>query len=193
MKCLIVKSLVLTIAAALGAIVAFAQNPVTADSPYQVRYTANLNKGDSLVNLVNTNASNGSICVNAYAVSPNTGDLVACCSCSVGSNHLASFNVKTVLLGNTVPASGSVVVKLIASTSCNPASIPELSFGLAAWGTTVHPLPKTSAGTLVAFSTVTETAFTPSTLSAAELASLTSQCGALPSHSSCSSCQAGGQ
>ncbi len=36
---------------------AFAQNPITADSPFQVRYAANLNIGDSVVNITNTGAT----------------------------------------------------------------------------------------------------------------------------------------
>ena len=35
---------------------AFAQNPVTVDSPFQVRYASNLNVGDSVINITNSGA-----------------------------------------------------------------------------------------------------------------------------------------
>ena len=39
------------------AMVAFAQNPITADSPFQVKYAANLNLGESWINISNTGAN----------------------------------------------------------------------------------------------------------------------------------------
>ena len=41
----------------LCSVVALAQNPVSADSPFQVRYASNLPIGDSVINITNTGAS----------------------------------------------------------------------------------------------------------------------------------------
>ena len=46
------------ILAALVPVTAFAQNQITADSPFQVSYAANLNIGESYINITNT-GSNG--------------------------------------------------------------------------------------------------------------------------------------
>jgi hypothetical protein len=61
--------------------------------------------------------------------------------------------------------------------------------GIAAWGTTVHSTP--TAGVYA----TTETAFTPSTLSAGELASLGGRCASILGNGSsfgvCNSCRVG--
>ena len=46
-------------AAVATSAVAYAQNPITADSPYQIRYASNLTVGDSAVNISNTGAHGG--------------------------------------------------------------------------------------------------------------------------------------
>ena len=43
--------------AILCSMIAFSQNPITADSPFQVKYAANLASGDSVFNLTNTGAT----------------------------------------------------------------------------------------------------------------------------------------
>ncbi|MGI8992623.1 MAG: hypothetical protein ACR2I2_23970 [Bryobacteraceae bacterium] len=62
----------------LSSIAAFAQNPITVDPPFQVRYASNPIVGDSVVNITNTGASsagfsfltqNGDICVKVYTFS----------------------------------------------------------------------------------------------------------------------------
>src|SRR5256885_9139608 len=136
------------------AVVAFSQNPITADSPFQVRYASNLNIGDSVVNISNTGARGGvglqsgtaasiggSICANVYTFSPDE-QLVSCCSCPVTPNGLVSLSVKSDLVSNTLtPATPtSVVIKLLFSApvggSCATSSQAPgaLASGGVAWG-----------------------------------------------------------
>ena len=194
----------IALAVLASGVVAFAQNPITADSPFQVRYAANLALGDSVINITNTGATGGNICVNVYTFSPDEQE-VSCCSCNVTPNALVSLSVDRDLISNTLtPAHPtSVVVKLLATSggSCNAATAGSgasaLAPGLAAWGTTIHALsivgiitPATPALAL------TETAFTPATLSAAEQARITSLCGFIQANGSgfgiCNSCRLGG-
>ena len=176
------------------------QNPsasVQADSPagaFQVRYASNLTSGGSYVNLVNNGANGagqsgpgfggaaGNICVNAYTFSPDE-QLVACCSCLITPNGLASMAVDNDLLNNTLTGvrPNSVVVKLVNTaagadftrTNCNnsaalagSSNFP-LATGLTAFGTTIHP--SVTPGSFSA----TESAFLNATLSPTELASIT--------------------
>jgi len=202
-----------TLAALAFATVAFAQNPITADSPFQVRYAANLNLGESYIDITNTGANGaallgpgigaqvGNICVNVYAFDPSE-ELVSCCSCLVTPDQTVNLGVVADLTSKTltgvVPT--SVTVKLLAtlagtgSTACqnsaatSAATIAPVT-GMAAWGTTLHPTPV--AGTTA----TTETAFTPATLSAGELASITGRCAAIIGNASgfgiCTSCRSG--
>ena len=96
----------------------------------------------------------------------------------------------------------SVTVKLVATlagpggigTSCTNSAATVTTnppaCGLAAWGTTLHSTPRT--GTY----DTTESPFTPSTLSAGELASIGGRCSAILGNGSgfgvCNSCRAGG-
>src|SRR5579863_5258515 len=184
-----------TLAILAFGMVAFAQNPVSADAPFQVRYASNLALGDSVINITNTGATGGNICVSVYTFSPDEQE-VSCCSCSVTPNALVSLSVNRDLISNTLtPAHPtSVVVKLLATSggSCNAATAGSgasaLAPGMAAWGTTLHAL----GGGLA----LTETAFTPGTLSGAELARITSLCGFIQANGSgfgiCGSCKLGG-
>jgi hypothetical protein len=200
-------------AAVAFATAALAQNPITADSPFQVRYAANLNLGESYVDITNTGANGaallgpgigaqvGNICVNVYAFDPSE-ELVSCCSCLVTPDQTVNLGVVANLTSKTltgvVPT--SVTIKLLAtlagtgSTACqnsaatSAATIAPVN-GMAAWGTTLHTTPV--AGTTA----TTETAFTPASLSAGELASITGRCAAIIGNASgfgiCSSCRAG--
>jgi len=169
---------------------------------FQVRYAANLNVGDSVINITNAGTQNTTggaltnICVNVYAFSPDE-QLVSCCSCVVTPNALVSLSARTDLISNTLTPAvpNSIVVKLLASTgSCNAASVApaNLASGLLAWGTTLHALP-TSPVTYGA----TETQFAQAGISAAELARITSFCGFIQANGSgygiCKSCKLGGQ
>jgi hypothetical protein len=189
-------------------IAAFAQN--TADTPFQVRYAANLQLGESYIDIVNTGAngapaagpgfggSTGNICVNVYAIDPGE-ELISCCSCLVTPDQVVNLGVNRDLTSKTqtgvVPQ--SVTIKLLASspnasTCTNTAGtiLPgAITNGMAAWGTTLHATPV--AGGVA----TTETAFTPSTLSPGEFLSLVGRCAAIIGNSSgfgiCASCRAG--
>lgn len=181
--------------------------------PYQVRYTANLTIGDSVMNFTNTGessttslpAQNGNICVNAYAFSPDE-QLISCCSCAITPDGLGSISAANDLVSNglTPGRATSVVVKLLATsgganTTCNAAtagtSANPLANGLVAWGTTIHALPLSPQSSYRAYG-VTETRFASAQLSAAELVRVTALCGFIQINGSgygiCRSCRLGG-
>jgi hypothetical protein len=165
-----------------------------------------------------TAALNGNMCVNVYVLDPQE-ELVSCCSCPVTPDGLASLSANSDLISNTLTPAvpTSIVIKLVATlsgaggsgTSCSLAaatagstSYPIATAGLAAWGTTVHALGTSAilpaggttppAGTTLA---LTETPFTPATLSASELARLNTLCGFIESESGygiCASCRTAG-
>jgi len=176
--------------------------PGAPSDAFQVRYAANLNIGDSVINITNAGTTNAggaltNICANVYAFSPDE-QLISCCSCTVTPNALVSLSAVTDLISNTLtPARpNSIVVKMLATsgTTCNASNVPaaNLAAGMVAWGTTIHALPTTP----VTYG-VTETQFAQPGLSAAELARLTSFCGFIQANGSgfgiCRSCRLGGQ
>lgn len=201
-----------------------AQNPSTADSPFLVRYTANLHVGDSIINITNTGANGaslagpgfdpiGNICVNVYAFSPDE-QMVACCSCLITPNGLVSLSVYDSLRPNTLTGvtPNSIIVKLLAKaagtdftgTTCTgsaagrgAASGPVATAGIAAWGTTAHVPGSGATPAAKSPLEITETPFTPSTLSAGELASLENRCTHIIANGSgfgvCRGCQPGGR
>ncbi len=208
-------------ASILIAMVAFAQTDSngteggrwTADTYYQVKYAANLNVADSVFNLANTGANGasafgpaidgnlGAICANVYAFSPDE-QMIACCSCAITSNGLVSLSAQRDLISNTltpiVPTSilVKVVTTLAQGGSCTDSarrvgseSAPIVG-GLAAWGSTVHVPPASMAPIAV-----TETAFTPSTLSEPERIRLRNLCTLMAGNGSgygiCRSCRLG--
>src|SRR5579863_2989771 len=99
-----------------------------ADTPFQVRYAANLNLGESFINITNTGANGasplgpgfggatGNICVNIYALDPGE-ELISCCSCLVTPGQTANLGVIRDLTSNTLTgaAQTSVTVKLLAT------------------------------------------------------------------------------
>jgi hypothetical protein len=141
---------------------AFAQ--ITADAPFQVRYAANLNIGESYIDITNTGANgapllgpgfgaaSGNICVNVYAFDPGE-ELISCCSCLITPDQTVNLGVNRDLtvktLTGVVPT--SVTVKLLATlagsggagTSCTNSAATTTTgvAGLAAWGTTLHATP----------------------------------------------------
>ena len=190
--------------------VAFAQTNVAVDTQYQVRYIANLNLGDSVINITNTGANGaglaagttaattGAICVNVYAFSPDE-QMISCCSCAVTPNGLVSLSTRRDLVNNTLTPAvpTAIVVKLLASTpvgnSCagSAANPVALTSGMLAFGTTVHA--GAAAGSEAA---ITETQFLPASLSGGELDRLTRLCMFINANGSgfgvCSSCRLGG-
>ncbi len=159
---------------------------------FQIRYAANLPIGDSFVNITNSGAqgttASGNICVNAYTFDASE-ELISCCACEVTPNGLQSISVLNSLISNplTPAVPSSVVIKLVASVPGTGA----LAHGLLAWGTTLHALP-----TAPASYGLSETPFSNSALSAAELTHITSTCGFIQSDGSgfgiCKGCAGGG-
>ncbi len=201
------------IIAAMVTVVAFAQAQATLDTPYQVRYASNLTVGDSVINITNTGARGaglgygtsasvtGAICANVYVYDP-AEEVVACCSCPVTPNGLVSLSAQRDLIVNPLTRGNptSIVIKILATVpvggTCNNSALlagdVTLAPGMAAWGTTIHANTAAAAGTYA----VTETPFTPATLSAGERARLAYGCGAVANVGSgfgvCNSCRLGG-
>jgi hypothetical protein len=130
---------------------AFGQYAV--DDPTQVHYFSNLGVlatgavGDGFINITNTGASGGSICVNVYTFAPDEQE-ISCCTCPITANGLQSLDVDADLISNTLTPAvpTSVTVKLVATSqaSCNAAAQPALSdlaVGMRAWGTNLHAAP----------------------------------------------------
>jgi hypothetical protein len=189
--------------AIMFSLIAFAQsNPISADSPFQVKYASNLNVGDSVFNISNSGASGGNLCVSVYTFSPDEQE-ISCCSCTVTPNALVSLSAKSDLISNTLTPAvpNSIVVKLVATTggACNASVQGTRATGLLAWGTTLHalPVPVVQTDSAVQPFTVTETPFDPATLGAAEYTRITALCGFIQSNGSgfgiCRSCRLGGQ
>jgi hypothetical protein len=214
----------LTMAFVLSFVV-FAQNPITADSPFQVRYAANLNLGESWVNIVNTGAQGaqlaaipqailgrpdlwpaqvvGTICANVYIFTPDE-QMLSCCTCPVTPNQVVHLGANRDLISNPLtPVTNvtSVTIKVLGTApvggTCNAAAPGALATGLAAWGTTLH----TGAPGVTA-PQITETAFTPATLSGpgtganiGELARLSQLCTFIQANGSgfgiCRACRLG--
>ena len=204
----------LSLAILVFSIVAFAQNPITADSPFQVRYAANLNLGESYVDIINTGANGsplitpssvGNICVNVYAFDP-TEEMIACCACLVTPDQVVSLGVNKGILSNSLVPNPptSVVVKLLSTLppvavaafpvpgTCNPGTVNTAlqAKGMLAYGTTLHVLTN---GSIFG----TETPFGPATLSQSELQTLATRCSFILANGSgfgiCKTCQVGGQ
>src|SRR4051812_5987246 len=193
-------------------VVALAQ-PAAVDAPFQVRYAANLTFGESYINITNDGANGapllgpgfggavGNICANVYAFSPDE-QLISCCSCLVTPNGVVNLGVNRDLTSRTLTGviPTSVAVKLVSTlagtggsgTTCtnSAATVTTATVvpGMLAWGTTLHAAPGGGFAT-------TETAFSPATLSAGELASVGGRCASILGNGSgfgvCFSCRAG--
>ena len=177
---------------------------VFAQGSFQVGYAANLNIGDSTVQITNTGANGaalvgpgfggaaGNICANVYVFAPDE-QLISCCSTLVTPSGLVSLSVNNDLIANTVTSvqPNSLVIKVLSTgagaaftgTSCgNGAAFAgtfsyPLASGMLAWGTTLHP--GRPAGNFGVTFGVTERRFSPATLSGGELNSITSRCASI--------------
>ena len=174
---------------------------------FQVKYAANLNIGDSFVDITNTGATTSlnlanppvslNLCANLYTFDP-AEELISCCTCTITPNGLQSLSVLKSLISNplTPAIPTSVVIKIVASSgsTCNAATVTgdNLANGLLAWGTTLHQNTSTTAASY----SVTETPFSQAYLSSAELTHITTTCGFIQSNGSgfgiCKGCSAGG-
>src|SRR5262245_47459100 len=138
------------LAALLLSVAAYGQAiPGAPADAFQVRYAANLNVGDSVINITNAGTQNTAggaltnICANVYTFSPDE-QLISCCSCTVTPNALVSLSARSDLISNTLTPAvpNSIVVKLLATsgTACNASNVPtgNLAAGMRAWGTTLH-------------------------------------------------------
>jgi hypothetical protein len=179
-------------------------------------YAANLQAGESYINIGNTGYNGdsltgpgsgafGNICVNVYAFDATDEQLISCCSCLVTPNAMVSLGAKADLTSNTETGvrPTSISVKLIATlagpggtgTACtNSAESVTLATvvpGIVAWGTTLHAAP--TAGTYA----TTGTACIPAGLSAQEVASVAYRCANIVGNGStygiCPGCQGGAQ
>ncbi|MGD1090698.1 MAG: hypothetical protein ABSB35_01770 [Bryobacteraceae bacterium] len=171
-------------------------NPATANlivvnpPSYQIGYAANLNIGDSVVNISNDGSNGGfagagttgNICVNVYVMDPQEEE-IACCSCLVTPDGLYSLSAKSDLIGNSLTPAvpTSITINFIASTPgtdptgnltiCNPATAASTvalagTGGLLAWGATLEPssTPGTYGPVNVPFINGTLSNTTPSSL-----------------------------
>jgi hypothetical protein len=179
---------------------------VTTDNTFQMRYTSNLNLGDSYIDITNTGASstalqtqpvgnaqvniNGSICVNIYAFAADEQE-VSCCSCLVTPNGLYSLSVRNALLDTVLPSfhANSLLVKLISTA---PSSSTNSTTGLITQTcnpATISTTAGAQASGMLAWGTtlqaapaaaapyqVTETPFLTAALSSAELARDVTEC-----------------
>jgi hypothetical protein len=141
----------------------------------KVDYFANMNidRGkDATLRITNPGTSGGNLCANIYVFSPDQ-QLNECCSCFLSPDGLRTLSVTNDLTTNPltghIPTTG--VIKIISSSagSCDAANVTPVA-GLRAWATHLQ-----IAGPGIAIS-VTEGESQDATLSAAELASVTSNC-----------------
>lgn len=142
----------------------------------KIDYFANMNidRGkDATLRVTNPGTSGGNLCVNVYVFSPDQ-QLNECCSCFLSPDGLRTFSVTNDLTTN--PLTGHIphtgVIKMISSPAangCNAASVTPVA-AVRAWAT--H-LQISGPGPAIQ---VTEGESQDATLSAAELASVTSNC-----------------
>lgn len=204
-------SLRLVLGAALLSTAALAQLATIAPpDAVQVRYAANMNLGDSVINITNAGTNGGNdtssfICVNVYAFAQDQ-QLISCCACPMSPNDLQTLSVKGDILTNTltpgVPTGVTIMLTATDDTNqvgcdASTATGSPAAFvgGMRAWGTTLHSAP---LGAIA----LTETEFSDVTLKAGntmgtELYKMTSLCGFIESDGSgygiCNSCKQGAQ
>ena len=163
---------------------------------FQIRYAANLNIGDAYIDITNagtaidpSTGASSNLCINVYTFDTQE-ELISCCACLVTPNALQSISFQTSLINNplTPAIPSAAVVKLVATVPSTGVLAP----GMLAWGTSLHSNTSTSSSSYG----LTETPFSPSTLSRAELSHITSTCGFIQKNGSkfgiCGGCNSGG-
>ncbi len=125
---------------------------VPGSDTFQIRYTSNLNLGDSFINITNdgqsasamvanATSSTGNICVGVYFFDPNE-ELQSCCACEVTPNGLISLSVKANNTNNlTSELPNSEVVKLLAWSATSTSTATDTIFGP---GSPINPTPGAS-------------------------------------------------
>ncbi len=171
-------------------IAAYAQNPVTVDSPYQLNYATQLDRGAAILHIANDNANNRDLCVTVVVYAPNQQP-AACSSYLVGANGLVSVplslqaggllaNVSNPAAQTSLTATKSAVIDLISTVAPTGAvsclnvktSSSILAVGALAW---IERAPAVNAP----IAPPSSTAFSPATLSAAQYNRLANDCTAL--------------
>jgi hypothetical protein len=158
------KRLTLVFGTLIMSTVAFGYVVQDPNGPYSIGYAANLNIGDSEVNISNdgteggfynnntTGLGIGNICVNVFTFDPSEEE-VSCCACLVTPNALVSLSAKNDLINDVLTPAipTSLVIKLVATfpatatggayTVCNPTNGIGNGFaeGMLAWGITLEP------------------------------------------------------
>ena|SRR5579871_6856675 len=185
------KQFTLVLATLAMSAAAFAQTHIFQDGGYQIGYAANLNVGDSVINLSNDGAQGGffsakytgSICANVYVFDASEEE-IACCACQITPNGLNSLSAKSDLINNTLTPAvpSSIVIKLVATApinasatkagTCDPTQPLVPVTGLLAWGATLEP----AGGSPATYSPIA-VSFLNGQLGAGEQADLATVCG----------------
>ena len=181
------------------------------DGPYQVSFAANLNVGETYIDITNDGAlgaaaqgtgigtQSGNMCVNVYAFDQNE-EMISCCSCFITPDQTFQLGANADLTSNTVTGApvNSITIKLLASvpattgsTACANSAALVGNSGIA--GLTAVTL---ATGGMLAWRTTlhptptsgqyatTESAFLPASLSAGEEQALVQGCAAIIGHDS---------
>jgi hypothetical protein len=173
---------------------------IVVGSVFEIGYAANMNIGDSVVNLSNSGFNGGfetagNICANVYVFSEDQ-QLVSCCTCPLTPNHLKTLSVRNDLISNTltpgVPIGVTIALLASQATTCNASTAGTtpnpIVPGLVSFGATIHANPD---GTYKS----SNYPLAGATLSATELTKLTSYCGFIQANGSgygiCKSCRQG--
>jgi len=194
-----------TLAILVLSTVAFCQVSAVLDTPFQVRYAANLAVGqESWIDIINDGANGaplngpgiggnvGNICVNVYAFSQDE-EMVSCCSCYLTPDQVAHLGVFADIVNNPthpfIGGANSLTIKLLATLDGTGGTAGASGCNNSA--ANVNASGTVLVNGLVAFGTtlhvsppvdvtnplaVTETPFIPATLSSGELASLGARC-----------------
>jgi hypothetical protein len=159
----------LSIAAVLVGLAASLSAQVIDPDTFKVSYFANNGTTpDGTVRLTNVGTSGGNVCADIYVFDPMQ-ELAECCSCRITPDGLSTLSVVGDLTANTLTGVPLVTgaIKIVSSSTCS-ATTPKPASGIRGWATHVQ-----NSGAL------TETEFTDSGLSAAELSRLSAECSAI--------------